>query len=45
MTQDTEKTEKKLPEHSNFWALLYVWSVTALFLAGIGGLVYWLFFR
>jgi cytoskeletal protein RodZ len=47
MTQEEKKNGKKqLPkqlEHSNFWALLYVWCVVALILAGIGALLYWAF--
>ena len=37
---ETDETEKKSP-HSNFWPLFYVWSVVILFLAGVGGAVYW----
>jgi len=39
--QDVEK--KKPPEHSNFWALTYVWCTVTLILAGVGSLAYWFF--
>jgi len=36
---------RKSPPHSNFWALFYVWSIVALFLAGASGATYWFGFR
>ena len=36
-----EDAEKKKPSHNNFWALLYVWSIVVVILAGAGGAIYW----
>ncbi len=38
---EIDDVEKKPSSHSNFLALFYVWSVVILFLAGVGGAVYW----
>jgi hypothetical protein len=34
------KIQKPIPPHSNFMALFYIWSITALLLGGITGLIY-----
>jgi len=45
MSEDTEVMEdvekRKTSTHSNFWPLLYVWSIVAVSLAGVGGAIYW----
>jgi len=38
---EEEADRKKPAAHSNFWALLYVWSVVIVFFASAGGAVYW----
>jgi len=40
---DAEK--RRTSTHSNFWALFYVWSIVVVFLAGVGGAVYWVNWR
>ena len=44
-TESEVAERRRIPPHSNFWALSYVWSVVVLLLAGIGGATYWFGFR
>ncbi len=37
-----KRIQKPIPPHSNFMALLYIWSITILMLGGVGALLYWM---